>query len=87
MGERHVTQYAQNSILGGGERRPEWGKLNMPKKLRGLLGVVTFPRQQEGGNSLSQAKSVHMGREEGPQATPCARRQMRKMLLLPGTLK
>lgn len=87
MGERHVTQYARNRILGGGERGPEWGKLNMPEKLSSLLEVVTFPRQQEGGNSISLARSVHMGREEEPQATPRARRQMRKMLLLPGTLK
>lgn len=50
--------------IGGRERGPVLGKLNMPKQLGGFLEVMTFPSQQEGRDSISQAKSVHTGRRE-----------------------
>lgn len=69
--------------VGGRERGPVLGKLNMPKKLGGFLEAMIFPSQQEGRDSILQAKSVHAGKRERATGEHCMQGEMGKMLLLP----
>lgn len=85
MRERHVHHYLQNRALGGGVRSPECGELNTPRKLRGFLEAVTFPR-----DSRMEATVFHRpgtctrGKRRGSTGSSRSNTEMWKTLLLPG---
>lgn len=88
MRERHVHPYLQNRALGGGVRSPECGELNTPRKLRGFLEAVTFPR-----DSRMEATVFHRpgtctrAREEVPQAAAGQIQRCERRCCFQGMLK